>query len=234
MPERKTNPLLLILLALAVMFLLGVGGFFAGRLTTASTATTAPTPTPTIVPSATPVVRVEAITQQVQQLKQLVTTKFAMQVAAEKTTQYYTAGIKSGTDKILLIGKGTVVAGIDFARLQPSDVIILNNGKSVRVQLPPVQIFLFGGLDEAGTHVYRRDTTPGFGQDANLETSARQLAVQQIMQTACEDGIMRTANEDAKKSVEVILRSVGIEQLEVVSAPVPPCPVAPEPTAAAK
>lgn len=233
MSERKTNPLLLLLIAVFVILLVGAGAYFAGQSSTASASVPTPLPTtiPSPVPSPTPVVRVEAVTQQVQQLKQLVTTKFTIQVVADKTTQYYTLTKPTGTDKILLIGTGTVVAGIDFALIKPSDVTVLDKGKAVRVKLPPVQIFPFGGLNESGTYVYKRDTTPGFGVDPTLETSARQLAARQIVQTACTDGIMQVANDDAKKAVEIILRSAGIEQLEIVSAPVPTCPVLPEPTA---
>jgi hypothetical protein len=109
-------------------------------------------------------------------------------------------------------------------------VTISPDNSTLTVNLPPVEIFSVT-LDNEQTRVYDRDTGLFAPQDQNLETQARQEAVDRILATACEDGVLQRANEDSRRAMEQFLSLLEFETVQVNVAPVPPC-VAPVETPA--
>ena len=69
------------------------------------------------------------------------------------------------------------------------------DGKRLTIKLPPVEIFSVD-LDNDKTRVYSRETWLK-RPNPNLENEARQGGEAKILATACEDGVMRRATEDA-------------------------------------
>ena len=84
-------------------------------------------------------------------------------------------------DRLLLLAQGQVVAGVDFSRLQLTDVSL--DRKIVRVRLPAAEIF-FTRLDSQNTRVYSRETGLLVPVDPTLETEVRQQAEQQLHDAA--------------------------------------------------
>lgn len=115
-------------------------------------------------------------------------------------------------DRLLLIAHGEAVAGVDLSKLQPSDVIV--RGDSVHVHLPPAEIFTTS-LDNAKTKVYSRDTGLFSTADPNLESEVREEAERQLGKAALDDGILKTANANARQTVTNILKSLGFANVEV-------------------
>ena len=115
------------------------------------------------------------------------------------------------SDRLLLMVHGEVIAGVDLGKLQPSDVAVIN--RKISVHLPKAEI-LVTRLDNERTRVYSRDTGLFSSPDPNLETQVRQEAERQLQQAALQDGILKSADENARNSVQSILRGLGFDQIE--------------------
>jgi hypothetical protein len=175
-------------------------------------------------PTATPFMRSNTpIVLRVQQLQRLETTSYTIENVIE-------AGREGGNvltdpferDRLLLIARGRVEAGIDLRRLSQNDVTISPDNSTLTINLPPVEIFNVT-LDNEQTRVYDRDTGLFAPQDQNLETQARQEAEDRILTTACEDGVLQRATEDSRRAMEQFLSLLEFETVQVNTAPVPPC-----------
>ncbi len=166
----------------------------------------------------------DAIIEKIEQVSELTTTKYTVQVVATAHKDPAKAdpqGLVSGA-KLLLIAKGRVEAGLDLAQLDESDITVSKDGKTVTVNLPPVKIFNHGYIlssDPADTYVYDVDRGV-FTSTGGMETAARATAMENILASACKDGILEQATKDARLAVAHFLGAV-VENVIVNSAAVP-------------
>ncbi len=122
---------------------------------------------------------------------------------------------------MLLIAHGRVVAGVDLGKLQPADVQVSSDGRSVVLTLPPAEI-LSAGLDEERTRIYSRESGKRLGvftqaAEPHLEAEARRRGLQQVLHAACEDGILRRANEDGAAALRTLLTLAGFASVQVAT-----------------
>src|SRR5512134_471704 len=156
-------------------------------------------PTPTIIPD--PITYINEI----RALSRLET----IQYSVEKVITGETGG---GTfqgffgDKILFVGHGTVIAGIDLDKLRPEDMRFENGVLTVR--LPPAEVFI-ATLDNEKSYVYDRETGILAKPDVNLETLVRQRAEQEIRKAALEDGILEQAQLNAEAYLFKFFAALG-------------------------
>src|ERR1700757_4713392 len=115
-------------------------------------------------------------------------------------------------DRLLLVVHGEAIAGVDLSKLQPSDVTV--RADSVRVHLPPAEIFTTS-LDNAKTKVYSRDTGLFSSPDPSLEGEVREEAERQLRNAALDDGILNTANANARQTITNILKTLGFASVDV-------------------
>lgn len=156
-------------------------------------------PTPTIIPD--PVTYINEI----RALARLET----IQYSVEKVITGQTGGGNFESlfgDKILFVGHGTVIAGIDMDKLRPEDMRYENGVLSVR--LPPAEIFI-ATLDNEKSYVYDRDTGVLTKPDPNLETLVRQRAEEEILKGALEDGILEQAQINAEAYLLKFFNALG-------------------------
>jgi len=153
------------------------------------------------------------VIQQVQALSELVTVKYVMQkVVIESAPPDSTLGqFVQGENRLLLLAQGNVKAGIDLKQLQPGDIQI--SGRKITIHLPPAKI-TDTYLDEQQTKVI--DWQRGFLRkfDKDLETTARQAAVDDIRRAARNAGILKDATDRARLELAVLLNRAGYEQVE--------------------
>ena len=109
-------------------------------------------------------------------------------------------------DKILFVAHGTVIAGIDMQKLNPEDLRFENGVLTVR--LPPTEI-LIATLDNEKSYVYDRQTGVLNRPDPNLETQVRQVAEQEILKAALEDGILEQAQINAEAYLLKFFAALG-------------------------
>jgi hypothetical protein len=156
-------------------------------------------PTPTIIPD--PVTYIN----EVRALARLETIQYSVE-------KVITGEMGGGTfqalfgDKILFVGHGTVIAGIDMQKMQPEDMRYENGVLTVR--LPPAEIFI-AALNNEKSYVYDRDTGVLTKPDVNLETMVRQRAEEEILRAALEDGILEQAQVNAEAYLLKFFAALG-------------------------
>jgi len=156
-------------------------------------------PTPTIIPD--PVTYINEI----RALARLETIQYSVEKVVTGQTG---GGAFEGLfgDKILFVGHGTVIAGIDMEKLRPEDMRYENG--VLTVKLPPAEIFI-ATLDNDKSYVYNRDTGVLTNPDPNLETLVRQSAEQEILKAALEDGILEQAQINAEAYLFKFFAALG-------------------------
>jgi len=143
------------------------------------TPTRTPTATPTFTPTPTPTPTPRVVTIQVQSLGKFETAKFLMQTVVDRQRVPNSIWDQVfGTDKLLLVAEGEVVAGFDMAQVSKEDIVV--KGNRVTIALPPPQI-LYSKIDGDKTYVYERKTGLFRKPDKDIETEARQLAEQAMV-----------------------------------------------------
>jgi hypothetical protein len=152
------------------------------------------------------------VVRQVQQLRRLETVSYTMdKIIAGEHSNAYLPKFLAG-DRLLLVVHGEVVGGIDLTELQPSDVTV--QGTKVSVHLPPAVVF-GTRIDNAKTKVYSRDTGLFSYPDPNLESEVRELAEKQLQESALQDGILKTAAENARGTILSLLQGLGFREVQI-------------------
>ena len=156
-------------------------------------------PTPTIIPD--PVTYIN----EVRALARLETIQYSIEKVITGETGGGTFQTLFG-DKILFVGPGTVIAGIDMEKLQPEHMRFENGVLTVR--LPPAEVFI-ASLDNEKSYVYDRETGILAKPDVNLETLVRQRAEEEILRAAIEDGILEQAQLNAEAYLFKFFAALG-------------------------
>jgi hypothetical protein len=170
-----------------------------------------PTSTPTSTPTPTPTPRV--IITDVKSLGRLETAQFMMQTVIDlerEPTNIWEQIL--GTDKLLLVAGGEVVAGFDLTLISQQDIIV--RGDQVTITLPPPQI-LYSKVDNDQTYVYERTTGLFSPPDPRIESQARKLAEEAMIQRALEGEILKQAETNGRMRLEVFLRSLGFTDIVI-------------------
>ena len=165
-------------------------------------------PTPTIIPD--PV----TIIHEVQSLARLETIQYSVEKVITAETRQGPFGFLFG-DRLLLVAHGSVIAGVDLAEIQESDISVDEKGV-VTLRLPPAEIFI-AALDNEKTYVYDREV--GFLRrgDVELESVARLAAEKEILEAALSDGILEQAQVNAEAYLFRLLGSLGFSNVRFIS-----------------
>lgn len=160
-------------------------------------------PTPTIIPD--PV----TIIQQVRGLSRLETASYTIEKVITAESGQGPFALLFG-DRLILVARGQVIAGVDLGRMGESDVLVTGDGTAI-VKLPPAEILIVT-LDNQKSYVVDRDTGL-VGMNPALETEARQAAEREILDAAMEDGILETAQRNAEIYVRQLVLALGLRQV---------------------
>ena len=113
-------------------------------------------------------------------------------------------------DRLVFIGHGEVVAGVDLAKLQESDVTVADGVATIT--LPSAEIF-HTRLDNAQSEVFERQTGIFSRPDRDLETKTRLEAENRIQQGALESGLLRNADIGAREALQKHLKMLGVKDI---------------------
>jgi hypothetical protein len=152
------------------------------------------------------------VVRQIQQLQRLETVSYTMDkiISGEHGNSYLPKFLAG--DRLLLVVHGEVVAGINLAGVQPGDVLI--QGQKISIHLPAAEVFSTR-IDNARTKVYSRDTGLFSSPDPNLESEVREEAERQLLQAALQDGILKTAADNARTTVSGMLKGFGFHEVDI-------------------
>ena len=185
---------------------------FTPTPTTGPTSTPTATPTPSPSPTPTPRVRITDVRTlgRLETVVYLVETAIDLEKEPENTWQRLT-GI-FGTDKVLLLASGEVVAGTDLRKISDDDIII--QGDSITLWLPKPEVF-YTRLDNQDTRVYLREKGLFYPYDKDLESRARQNAEKAMYEKALKHDILKKAGQNAVRDMEQFLKSLGFTDVNV-------------------
>lgn len=170
--------------------------------------------TPTILPNPATIIH------EVRSLARLETIQYTMEkvITAEKGQDEL--GFLFG-DRLLFVGHGKVIAGVDLARMRSEDMWA--EGDILYVRLPQAEVFVVA-LDNEKSYVYDRDTGLLNRGDIDLERAARQAAEEEILNAAVEDGILTQAQQNAESYLSRMLRGLGYAEVIFIQATPVPAP----------
>src|ERR1700687_348535 len=151
------------------------------------------------------------VVRQIQQLQRLETVSYTMdKIISGEHANAYLPKFLAG-DRLLLVVHGEVVAGINLAGLQPGDVLI--QGQKATIHLPSAEVFSTR-IDNTKTRVYSRDTGLFSSPDPNLESEVREEAERQLKLAALQDGILKTAGDNARSTITGMLKGFGFHETD--------------------
>jgi hypothetical protein len=123
-------------------------------------------------------------------------------------------GMLNTEDAILLVAVAEVSAGIDLQKLTAADVVVDPARRTARINLPAPEV-LHAALDNDKTYVHSRKTDTLADRHENLETRARKEAERTLIESARQAGILTRAADNARRTVEALVHSLGYDKVEV-------------------
>jgi Protein of unknown function (DUF4230) len=143
----------------------------------------------------------------VQGLNQLVTVRYVIEkVVLLEDVKWY------GESRVLMVAHGIANAGIDLSKIGPDRVTV--DGRDVTVRIPRPRL-LDVYLDDRRTQVVERNTGVLRSFDKDLEQNARVQALDQIRIAARESGIIKDAEDRARRQLESLFLAAGFEHVTV-------------------
>ena len=150
--------------------------------------------------------------EQVQTLSELVTVKYVVEkIEIWDDPPSGWRQFVAGDNRVLLLARGVVKAGVDFSKLKPEDVKV--QGKTIWINLPSARI-TDAYLDDKETKVIERTTGFLRSFDKDLEQNVRLTAVNDMRQSASRGGIVKDANERARTQLASFFHQMGFERVE--------------------
>jgi len=152
-----------------------------------------------------------AVIEQLKPLARLQTEEYFLSTVVDVTKPRGAGGVL--TEKLALVACGRVTAGVDLAKIDEGD--IRTEGKKVVVKLPPAELFDAALDEESGcTHIYDRSVPILMAPSAELDSQARQKALENFRQTALENAILEKAYLRAQEEIARLLLLTGYETIE--------------------
>ena len=151
------------------------------------------------------------VVEGVRELDQLATVRWTESVPVTRQSGGDVLERLFSGEEVLVIATGQVEAGVDLSEIDRGDVRV--EGETVTMRLPEPEI-LSASLDEETTRVYDRDFSPlNVRPDDELVEEARLRAVEKIEETARQNGILQTAEENAESSIRAFVTTLGFERV---------------------
>lgn len=160
-------------------------------------------PTPTLIPDPITIVR------EVQTLARLETIQYSVEKIITAELNQGVFGKLFG-DRLLFVAHGYVIAGVDLSKMTAEDISI--SGDTLRVRLPEAEVFV-ATLSNKDSYIFDRDTGIFRRPDTQLESNARQLAEQEILRVATQDGILEQAQKNAEAYLLSLFNSLGYSRV---------------------
>jgi Protein of unknown function (DUF4230) len=123
-------------------------------------------------------------------------------------------------ERTLFVGAGSVDAYVDFGKIGDGAVVASADGTSVQVTLPAPQLSE-ARLDLENSYVFAEERGlinrigEVFGGDPNRQQEVYRLAQERITAAARDSGLGQRAQENTRKMLEGLLRSLGYQTITV-------------------
>ena len=158
------------------------------------------------------------IIKEINTLAQLITITYSDEVVMDKTKtgnglpSLMSAGLAMvlvpSSERLVIIGRGKVIAGIDLSRLQEKDVNTV--GDSVHIILPSAQI-LNTIINPSGFETFDEEGTWTEAEVTDLKVKIKN----EITKRALQQNILTQANERSRNIIETFLKSTGFKKIAI-------------------
>ncbi len=158
------------------------------------------------------------IIKEINTLSQLITITYADEVVMDKikTGQGLPSLMTGGfgtilvpsSDRLVIIGRGKVFAGIDLKRLQQTDVSTV--GDSIHINLPDAQI-LNTIVNPSGFEIFDEK-----GDWSEAEVTALKVEIKnEITRRALQQNVLLQTRERSRNIIETFLKSTGFKKVDI-------------------
>ncbi len=156
------------------------------------------------------------VVESVRDVAKLTTVEMVEYTTVEKGNDYGWLNWARG-DRIFLFAVARIGAGVDMEQVSTLNFEVNEESGQVTVQLPAPEI-IFVEVDSDASQVYVRDTGLLTRGDPQLESDARQIAEEVLLNAAIEHGILDRARTNAKATIAGLLEGVGYTEVIFVDA----------------
>jgi hypothetical protein len=153
------------------------------------------------------------VIRSIRELANLTTVEYVEYTVVEKGTDSGILNWATG-DSLTLLAVARIGAGVDLAGLDADSFTVDDQNGVVTVRLPPADI-QYVAVDNQATQVLDRNTGLFTGGDPRLETDARQVAEDVLVEQARVSGIIEEAEENAAEVLTNFLLGLGYTDVEV-------------------
>lgn len=158
------------------------------------------------------------IIKEINTLAQLITITYSDEVVIDKTKtgnglpSIMSTGIAMilvpSSERLVIIGRGKVIAGVDLKKLQQNDVNAI--GDSIHVNLPNAQI-LNTIVNPSGFETFDEK-----GEWTEAEVTELKVKIKnEITNRALQQNILQQAGERSKNIIETFLKSTGFKKVSI-------------------
>lgn len=158
-----------------------------------------------------------AVVESVRDVAKLTTVEMVEYTTVEKGNDFGWLNWARG-DRIFLFAVARIGAGVDMEKVTTQSFEVNEESGRVTVELPAAEI-IFVEVDSNASQVYDRDTGLFTKGDSQLESDARQVAEEVLLNAAIEHGIYEKATVNAKATITSFLMGVGYTEVVFVDAP---------------
>lgn len=151
------------------------------------------------------------VLEQIQKMARLETCRYTGHTVVKGDTTGALPTFIAG-DRLLFVGHGEAVAGVDFGKMQEGDIIV--EGDRVSIKLPPAELF-HTRLDSQQSEVVERQTGVFSRPDPQLETKVRQEAENRIREAAMQSKILENAGANARETLRKQMAALGFTKIEI-------------------
>ena len=116
-------------------------------------------------------------------------------------------------DSLQLFAVAKIGAGIDLSQITVRNVSLDDQGV-VEITVPPAEI-QYVSVDNEATQILDRETGLFTKGDPRLETDARQVAEEVLVQAALDDGVLADAEANARQVLTTFLLGLGYRDVVV-------------------
>jgi hypothetical protein len=148
---------------------------------------------------------------QVQGLAQFVTVKYVIEKIVKLESEPALYGLLAG-DRVIIVAHATVKAGVDLSQITSDDLRVA--GSKLSLALPSARI-TDCYFDEKQTQIWEHKTALFRSFNKDLEQSARQQAIGEILLAAGNSGIQKEALERAKTQLTQFFKALGFTEVDI-------------------
>lgn len=159
------------------------------------------------------------VVESIQDLSELTTVEMIEYTTMERGEDFGWLNWARG-DRLYMFAVARIGAGVDLADLDPESFVVDAENGTVLVKLPPAEV-LYAYLDSEATEVIDRDTGLLTKGDYELETEARREAESLLESQAVENGLLKTAQENAETTIAEFLHGLGYRHVIIERSPTP-------------